>query len=143
MERKQSRAQTITLDLPDEPFVRYRQGATAAHKRLEEFLIERLVEAVPPLADDLPSPVHEELKALEQCNDDTLWQVARSRFTPPLQRQYNRLLSKNSQGTISEREKEVLHNLGEQARLLTLKTAHAYLLLKWRGHRIPSPEDLQ
>jgi hypothetical protein len=46
------------------------------------------------------------------------------------------LLTKNSRGTITDREKETLHALGEQARLLTLKTAHAYMLLKWRGHRI-------
>ncbi len=135
--------QTVTLQLPDETLQRYRRGATAARKLLEEFLIERLVEAIPPLADDLPSPLHEELKALEQLDDDTLWQVARSQLPPARQRQYSRLLAKNSQGTITAREKEILHTLGEQARLLTLKTAHAYLLLKWRGHRIPSPEELQ
>ena len=136
-------AQTVTLQLPDETLQRYRRGATAARKLLEEFLIERLIEAVPPLADDLPSPLHEELKALEQFDDDALWQVARSQLSPARQCQYSRLLAKNSQGTITAREKEILHVLGEQARLLTLKTAHAYMLLKWRGHRVPSPEELQ
>jgi hypothetical protein len=56
---------------------------------------------------------------------------------------YSRLLSKNSQGTITAHEQETLHTLGEQARLLTLKAAHAFMLLKWRGHRVPSPEELQ
>jgi hypothetical protein len=135
--------QTVTLQLPDETLQRYRQGATAARKLLEEFLIERLVEAVPPLADDLPSPVREELQALEQCDDDTLWQVARSQLSPARQRQYSRLLAKNTQGTITAQEKAILRTLGEQARLLTLKIAHAYLLLKWRGYRVPSPEELQ
>lgn len=135
--------QTITLKLPDETLQRYRRGATAAHKLLEEFLSERLVEAVPPLADDLPSPLHEELKTLEQFDDDALWQVARSQLSPTRQRLYSRLLSKNSQGTITAHEQETLHTLGEQARLLTLKAAHAYMLLKWRGHRVPSPEELQ
>jgi uncharacterized protein YbaA (DUF1428 family) len=136
-------AQTVTLQLPDEILQRYRRGATAAHKLLEEFLSERLVEAVLPLADDLPSPVQEELKALEQFDDDALWQVVRSQLPPARQRQYSRLLAKNSQGTITAQEKEILRILGEQARLLTLKTAHAYMLLKWRGHRLPSLEELQ
>ena len=105
-------------------------GATAARKLLEEFLIERLIEAVPPLADDLPSPLQEELKALEQFDDDALWQVARSQLPPARQRQHSRLLAKNSQGTITAREKEILHTLNEQTRLLTLKTAHTYMLLK-------------
>jgi len=134
-------AQMVTLQLPDETLQRCQRGATAARKLLEEFLVERLIEAVPPLANDLPSPLHEELEALEQLDDDALWQVARSRLSPTLQRQYSRLLAKNSQGTITEQEKETLRTLGEQARLLTLKTAHAYMLLKWRGHRIPLPEE--
>jgi hypothetical protein len=136
-------AQTVTLHLPDETLQRYQQGATAARKLLEEFLVERLMEAVPPLADDLPSPLHEELEMLEHLDDDALWQVARSQLPPNSQRLYSRLLTKNSRGTITVQEKETLHTLGEQARLLTLKAAHAYMVLKWRGHRVPSPEELQ
>lgn len=136
-------AQMVTLQLSDETLQRYQRGATAARKLLEEFLVDRLMEAVPPLANDLPSPLHEELEALEQLDNDALWQVARSQLSPTLQRQYSRLLAKNSQGTITAQEQETLRTLGEQARLLTLKIAHAYLLLKWRGHRIPSPEELQ
>jgi hypothetical protein len=135
--------QTVTLQLPDETLHRYRRGATAARKRLEEFLVERLRDAVPPLADDLPSPLHEELKVLENLDDEALWQVARSQLPPARQHLYSRLLAKNSRGTITVQEKEILHILGEEARLLTLKTAHAYMLLKWRGHHIPSPEELQ
>jgi len=136
-------AQMVTLQLPDETLQRCQRGATAARKLLEEFLVERLIEAVPSLADDLPSPLYEELEALEQLDNDALLQVGRSRLSPALQRQYSRLLTKSSQGTITAREKEILHTLGEQARLLTLKTAHAYMLLKWRGHRVPSLEELQ
>jgi len=136
-------AQAITLQLPGEALQRYRRGATIARKSLEEFLTERLVEAIPPLADDLPSPLHEELGALENLDDEALWKVARSRLPPTHQRLYSRLLQKNSRGTITAREKEELHALGEEARRLTLKRAHAYMLLKWRGHYIPSPEELQ
>jgi len=133
----------VTLQLSDETRQRCQRGATAARKLLEEFLVECLMEVVPPLADALPSSLYEELKALEQLDDDALWQVARSRLSPTLQRQYSRLLIKNSQRTITAQEQETLRALGEQARLLTLKTAHAYMLLKWRGHRIPLPEELQ
>jgi len=135
--------QTITLQLPAETLQRYRKGATVARKALEEFLVERLVDAVPPLADDLPSPWHEELRVLEGFDDEALWKIAQSQLSPVRQRLYNRLLRKNSQGTITAREKEKLHTLGEEARRLTLKKAHAYMLLKWRGHQVPSLEELQ
>ena len=136
-------AQTVTLQLPEETLQRYRRGATAARKALEEFLAERLMEAVPPLAGDLASPLREELKALENLDNEALWMVAQSQLPPARQRLYSRLLAKNSQGTITACEKETLHALGEEARRLTLKKAHAYMLLKWRGHRIPSQEELK
>jgi hypothetical protein len=135
--------QPVTLHLPDETLQRYQKGASAARKRLEEFLVERLMEAIPPLADDLPSPLHEELKTLEHLDDDALWQVARSQLPANRQRLYSRLLTKNSQGTITDREKETLHALGDEARLLTLKAAHACMLLKWRGYRVPSAAELR
>jgi len=105
--------------------------------------VERLIEAVPPLAGDLPSPLREELTELERLDDEALWKVAHSQLPPARQRLYSRLLTKNSQDTITASEKEMLHALGEEARRLTLKKAHAYMLLKWRGHHIPSPEELQ
>ena len=135
--------QTVTLQLPEETLQRYQRGASAARKLPEEFLVERLMEAVPPLADDLPAPLHEELQVLEQLDDDALWQVARRQLPSTDQRLYNRLLAKNSQGVITAQERETLHTLGEQARLLTLKAAHAYMLLKWRGRPVPSPAELQ
>ena len=66
-------SQAVTLQLSDEALDRYQRGATAARKPLEEFLVERLIKAVPPLADDLPSPLHEELQRLERLDDETLW----------------------------------------------------------------------
>jgi hypothetical protein len=132
-------AQTISLQLPDKALQHYRRGATIARKRLEEFLADRLVEAVPPLADDLPSPLREELELLENLDDQALWQIAQSQLLPARQRQYSRLLTRNSQGALTAREQEKLRALGEESRRLTLKKAHAYMLLKWRGHRLPVP----
>ena len=48
------------------------------------------------------------------------------------------LLDKNSENTLTSNETQMLHKLGEEARRLTLKKAHAYMLLKWRGHAVPT-----
>jgi hypothetical protein len=53
------------------------------------------------------------------------------------------MLTKQSQGIITAQEKNTLQALGDEARLLTLKKAHASLVLRWRGHHIPTPEALQ
>ena len=135
--------QTVTLQLPEETLRRYQRGAKAAHKVLEEFLIERLADIAPPLVETLPSPLREELKDLETLDNPALMEVAQSRLPLARQRVYSRLLRKNSQATLSVHERNKLYELGEEARRLTLKKAHACMLLKWRGHAIPSPEAQQ
>lgn len=128
---------TITLALPDDTLQRYQRGAVAARKPLEEFLVERLVEAKPPLPTDLPSPFADDLAILETLNDEALWQVAKSQLSVNDQKLYDRLLEKNSSGTITPAETKTLQALGDEARRLTLKKAHAFMLLKWRGHDLP------
>lgn len=130
---------TVTLDLPEEMHHLYQRGALAARKRLETFMIERLGETAPPLADEPYTQIDDELVALEQADNQTLRQVAQSRLPRAKQKLYDALLEKNSQGLLTDDEATLLHELGEEARQLTLKKAHAYMLLKWRGQAIPSP----
>src|SRR5438132_2533801 len=116
--------QTVTLQLQDEMLQRCQRGAMAAHKLLEEFLVDRLMEILPPVADEVPSPLRAELSALEHLDDAALWQMAQGQLSTAHQRLYSRLLTKNSQGTITAQEKNTLQALGDEARLLTLKKAH-------------------
>ena len=136
-------AESITVQLPQEALQRFRRGAGAAGKPLAEFLAERLMDAVPPLPEDIPPSLREELDALEQSDEATLREIAESRLPAGRQRLYSRLLTRNSAGTITAGERRKLEALGEEARWLTLKKAHAYLLLKWRGHAIPSAHELE
>lgn len=134
---------TVTLALPDDALQRYQHSATIARKRLDEFLVERLVDIAPPLAEDLPSPLDNELKKLEELDDEALWGIARGRLSPRQQRMYADLLRKNSQGSITADEAEKLQELGQKARRLSLAKAHAYMLLQWRGHPIPTLAQLR
>jgi hypothetical protein len=136
-------SESVTVQLPPEAVQRFRRGAGAAGKPLEDFLADRLMEVAPPLPEDLPPPVQAELQALEQLDEEALRQVANSRLPAHRQRQYSRLLAKNAAGTITAQERETLSARGEEVRRLTLKKAQAYLLLKWRGCAIPSLHDLE
>jgi hypothetical protein len=130
-------SQTVTLDLPDDAADRYRRGASAARKPLEQFLVERLTESAPPPTDDLAPGLGDELRRMESLDDDALWTITRASLSPAQQRRYDRLLDKNGRSALTHREQQTLHAIGEEARLLTLKKAHACLILKWRGHELP------
>ncbi|MBI4672647.1 MAG: hypothetical protein HY741_13390 [Chloroflexi bacterium] len=132
---------TITLELSAEMLQRYRRGAVAARKGLEDFVVERLAETAPPHLDDLPSPLRQELHAMERQSSKALLRIAQSRLPTAQQRVYSRLLRKNSQGLLTLAEQVRLRTLGEQARTLTLKKAHAAMLLKWRGDPVSPPDS--
>lgn len=135
-------AESVTLYLPEDMLERYRHSAEVAGKHLDEFLVDRLAEVVPPGTDDLPDSLGDELKALEKLDDQGLWQVAQCGISDEKQDEYDRLLAKQSEEALSTGERERLDELGEEARRLTVKKAHAFMLLKWRGHRLASREDL-
>ncbi|MGD9891848.1 MAG: hypothetical protein AB7R89_09730 [Dehalococcoidia bacterium] len=132
--------QTVILQLPDETANRYRRGATAARKPLEEFILERLRESV-PLSDLRTSRLDDDLRRLESLDDEALREIARATLPATQQRRYERLLRKNSEASLTVRERETLAALGDEARTLTVKKAHAWLLLKWRGYDHPLPSD--
>lgn len=135
--------QAVTLYLPEDTLQRYRRGAAVAGKEVDEFIVDRLAELGPPLADDLPDSLRDELKALEDADDQTLWEAARGSLSVEKQEQYDQVLLKHAEGSLTTDEQRRLHELGDEARHLTLKKAHALMLLKWRGQSIPSREDLQ
>ena len=135
--------ESVTVRLPTETLRRFRRGAGAARKPLEEFLADRLMDAVPSLPEKVSPALRKELDALEQMDETALLEVAESRLPLGRQRLYNLLLAKNAAGTATDAERKKLEVLGDDARQLTLKKAHAYLLLKWRGHAIPSSGELE
>ena len=135
-------SETVTLQLPEETIERYRRGAAMSRKPLEGFLAERIVAGAPPLLEDVPPSLQEEVRGLTDLSDDQLWDVARSRLPAGQQGVYTRLLNKNSDGAITGRERERMHALGDEARRITLRKAQAYALLSWRGYRIPTREEL-
>lgn len=135
-------SQTVTLELPEEMLLRYQQGAAAARKSLERFIVDRLGEAIPPLVNEEYTSIDDELATLEKLDDQALWAMVQSHISSNKQEQYDALLEQNSQGVLTESETVTLHALGEEARRLTLKKAHAYMLLKWRGHAIPALDTI-
>lgn len=135
-------AQTITVQVPDNILQRYQKGADAARKLLEDFIAERLEEAIPAIEETEESVLQRELDELGNLDNEALWKVAHSKLPNVQQLIYDELLVKNSQGTITQEEQDQLSSLGEEARRLTLKKSHAYMLLKWRGCKIPSIDEL-
>lgn len=69
--------------------------------------------------------------------------MAQGGISPECQAQYGALLEKNRMGTISQSEAIALDQLCEEADREMIRKAYAYILLKWRGYRLPALAELE
>ena len=134
---------THQITVSDSLYRRLQQQAKAmqatvndvAHQTLERYL-------PPPIENDLPPEVQTELEAMAHLSDDALWQIAESEMNPDKVALYDVMLERLQNNQLTAEGQTVLDQLREEAQLLTLRKAHAYVLLQSRGYTLPSLTDL-
>jgi hypothetical protein len=131
-------SETITLQIPEILYQRLVNTAHATQRPLEEVILHALQVGSPPAWDDVPEEFQADLAALDKLDDNTLWQIIRSRKTAAEMERYNILLERNSSGTLAEAERMELMALRQEADLFMLRKAQAAVLLRWRGHNVPT-----
>ncbi|MCK4451394.1 MAG: hypothetical protein KAX26_12465 [Anaerolineae bacterium] len=134
--------QTVTLELPQTIYLPARRIAEATSRPLEAVLVRALKASLPPL-DGLPSELVEELVELESLDDEALWQVMASRMPAAQQRELDHLLRENQAGTLTEQGWQELDRLQREADRVMLHKARAAVLLRFRGHRLPTLRELR
>jgi len=135
--------QTKPVQIPVSLYQRLERLAKLTNRSLERVVEQTLTAGIPPLPDTLPNESRDDLIVLEALDDTALWQVTQSTVSPEQQEQISQLLEKNSLGTLTASEQTRLDDLQRQADRLMLRKAYAYVLLKWRGHRLPTLAELE
>ena len=134
--------QTVAVQVPQSLYHRLERLAQLTQRPLEKLVVQTLEHGVPPLPDDLPEDMRTMLIALEDLDDEALWRVARSMVDLEQQARHHQLLEKNKLGTLTEAEQARLAQLRQETDALMLRKAYAYVLLKWRGYRLPNPAEM-
>jgi hypothetical protein len=80
---------------------------------------------------------------MEALSDEKLWKIAESTAPEKDQNAIARLLRKNRGPALTEREQQSLARLINETDRLALRKSYAYLLLKYRGHRIPTTSEIK
>jgi hypothetical protein len=134
--------ETLTIRVPEPLYHRLERLAALSGRPLESLIIQTLSASIPPLPEDLPPSTREALTSLEALSDDDLWQIARSGIPEAEYEQFAALRAKWRADTIGPDEQATLDRLTQEADLRTLLKAYAAVLLKWRGHRLPTLTEL-
>jgi hypothetical protein len=110
-------------------------------KQPVETALVNIVKAATPSLEKVRLEYRAELEAMEDLSDEELWKVAATAMGPAQHRRLAKLLDKNQRGQLTDRERQALLELRARADRLMLRRSYAYLLLKYRGHRIPNLAD--
>lgn len=131
-----------TIQVSDSVYRRLVQYARASDKAINQYAEQALDQTLPPTLDIVPERFRADLSVLPMQDDAQLWMVTRQDLNDEQAAEYEQLLQHNANGQISSAQQEQLANLREQADLLMFRRSYAFLLLKRRGHQIPSFEQL-
>jgi len=133
---------TVTMQLPENLYLRLQQTAQATRQSMEATLLRALQVGSPPAWETAPAEFQADLAALDRLDDAALWRIARARIALTQMERCQALLDKNANETLSSDERQELTQLRtEQDRQMLLKV-HAAALLQWRGHQIPPADKL-
>lgn len=83
-----------------------------------------------------------ELLTMQQLPVDELLQLASSQAPSDLQERHLVLLEKNQAGVITPEERQELTVLRVAAGRLMVRKAYAWAVLRWRGHPVPTLDEL-
>lgn len=133
-------AERVTLELEEPIYRAARQVADATGQPLDAVLRTSIAHALPPL-DDVPTGQAADLAALALLGDGALWRTARSALDAAQQAELRDLLDRQGGGELGGAGEARLQELLDEYGRLTVRKAHAYLLLARRGYRIPTQED--
>jgi hypothetical protein len=136
-------AETKAVAVPQALYQRLERLANLSGQSLESLVAQTLAASIPPIPDDLPPHTRESLRALEHDTDTNLWQTMREQADTAQLEQWERLRDRQRHGTASQEDIASIAHLRSAFDLLTLRKAYAAVILKWRGHRIPSPTELE
>jgi predicted DNA-binding protein len=134
--------QTIAVDLPRSLYQRLQRLADVTHQPIADLVVQAIDQNVPPLLDDLPAEMRQELIPLETLSDEALWAVARSHTSRQDHERYVELLHQERTGALAVAEATEFEQLYQATNVHMLRKAYACLLLKWRGYALPSPTAL-
>lgn len=134
--------QTITLNLSDMLYEQLKQIAELAHQPAESIIVQSLAHTLPPLLEEIPPQYQPDVYPLLQMNDTDLQQEACHTFPPERWAEYETLLDKKKTKALTANEETRLNALRREADVLMFRRSYAAVLLKRRGHHLPTLQEL-
>jgi hypothetical protein len=136
-------AHTITIQLSDTLFSPLQRAAELAHQPVDKVVEQGLNHVLPPLLEEIPPIYQADVYPLLAASDTELYVEALRRFPAEQWEEYEQLLDRKKETTLSIQEQARLNVLRREADILMFRKSYAAVLLKRRGYQPPSLQQLR
>jgi hypothetical protein len=132
----------VNIQLPNKIYEHLQRTAELTKQPLDTVIANSLAHSLPPLLEEIPPEFQADVFPLLEMSDEALQQEILATLSSEIWVVYETLLQHRKNRALSEDEQRQLDKLRYQADLLTFRKGYAAVLLKRRGHSIPTLEDL-
>ena len=135
-------SQTINVHLPEPLYSQLKRAAELSRQPTDAIIAQSLAHSLHPLFEEIPNQYQPDVYPLLQMNDAELKREMSRVFSSKHWAEYESLLDKKQTRTLTSAEEKRLESLRREADVLTFRKGYAAVLLKRRGYRLPSIEEL-
>jgi hypothetical protein len=134
---------TLTVNLSEEIYRQLQERARSAAQPVDAVVVQALTQSLAPAVEEqLPPALRDELDAMGQLSDEALWAIARSVASPDTLAMYDLLIERKQEGSLTPEGQHWLEQVAQDTDYLMVRKAQAYVLLKQRGHVLPTRDQL-
>lgn len=133
---------TITLNLPDALYARIERQAQGTRQPVETLVLNVLQKSLPSI-EELPPDLVARLHDLELLDSDKLHLVLLETVSEAEQEEIEALIDENRARGLGDAEQVRLDALQCAADEVMLRKARAAVLLRFRGERVPTLNELR
>ena len=134
--------QTITINLSDTLYKQLKRAAQLSRQPTEAVVIQSLTHTLPALLEEIPARYQSDVYPLLQMSDADLQREANHTFSSQHWAEYEALLDRKKTRPLTPEEETRLDTLRREADVLMFRRGYAAVLLKRRGHRLPTLQEL-
>lgn len=135
-------AHAITVELSDSLFAQLKRTAELTQRPLDLLVAQSLTQTITPLIEDIPTEYQRDVYPLLEMDEAALMAQTQAVFPTKQWAEYETLLAKKKEQPLTDIERARLDRLRRQADVLMLRKGYAALLLKRRGYRSPTIDEL-
>lgn len=134
--------QRVEIELPESIYRQLAQIAKETAQPIATIAAKSVVGNLPPSVEEASPELRSELLKMQTLETPDLLEIAQATMDSDQHKRQVELLTKNQDNQLTDSERQEMLSLRQLSDQLMLRKAYAWSVLRWRGQRVPSINEL-